>query len=144
MTQLHALAQALDHPAPARGTVGRLRLIGSLVLAPAAFTAQVVCSYGFASSMCQAGARPQAILVAINALAIIAAAAGFILAVSSWRKTRGEKPGSANDAIDIGEGRTRFLALCGLWGSSMFLLAVVLGLTAIVTVGTCPGAATGG
>jgi hypothetical protein len=143
MSQLHALAQAVDHPAPARGSVPRWRLIASMALAPVSFAAQVVCSYVVASVLCREGAPPQAILLVINALAIVVAVAGFVLSVSSWRATRGEKPGGARATIDIGEGRTRFLALCGLWGSSIFLLAVLLDLTAIAAFSACPGAAAG-
>lgn len=140
MTPLHALAHAVDHPAPARGTIAGWRLIAAIVLAPLSFSAQVIGSYVVASSLCQDGARPQAYLWVMNATAIVVAVVGFMLAVSAWRAARGEKPGGAQAAVDVGEGRTRFLALCGIWGSSIFLLAVLLDLTAIAAFGTCPGA----
>lgn len=140
MTQLHALARGVDHPAPARETVPRWRLVAAIALAPAAFSAQVVGSYVVASSYCHGGAHSQAALVVINVLATITAVIGLVIAVASSRATRSEKPGGAQEAIDIGEGRTRFMALCGLWSSVIFVLAIALELTAIATFGTCAAA----
>lgn len=55
----------------------------------------------------------------------------------AFQATRHEKSGGTQQTLDAGEGRTRFIAACGFAESSIFLLAVILGLTSVLTVSQC-------
>lgn len=128
-----------SHPAPHRGRVRGWQLLVALFLAPAAFTAQIMGAYVVASRTCAAGGLPRVPLMLLHLSAILAAGAGVAVAWALWRRTRDEKPGDAEQAIDRGEGRTRFLALCGFYASLVFLLAVLVDASALVFFGACPG-----
>ncbi|HTL15388.1 MAG TPA: hypothetical protein VL251_09880 [Thermomonas sp.] len=114
-------------------------MLVALFLAPAAFAVQLLAAYVIASRTCSQGGSPQVLLLLIHAAAALAAGIGFGFALASWRRTRNEKPGDAGEAIDRGDGRTRFLALCGLYGSVVFLIAVLVDASAVVFLGICPG-----
>ena len=137
MSELDRLTGALSHPAPARHKVAAWRLIFGLVLAPASFLVQIVGSYVVAARACDLGSNPRDWTIAINSVAVIGSLAGMWFAWHAFQATRHEKDGGAQHALDTGEGRTRFIAGCGFAESSIFLLAVVLGLTAVLTVSQC-------
>ncbi|MEO7680481.1 MAG: hypothetical protein ABIS14_07280 [Sphingomonas sp.] len=141
MNDLHPLAQAVSHPSPAKGNLPRWRVIAGVTLAPAAFALQVVASYIVAADACGAGRAPDLSLVVINLVALIATVAGLLVAIANFRATRAEKPGGHQDVQEIGEGRTRFLAYCGLCASGIFGLAVIIQLTSILTLSSCLGTA---
>jgi hypothetical protein len=141
MSDLHALARAVSHPSPGKGTLPRWRILAGVTLAPAAFALQVVASYIVAADACGAGRAPDLSLVMINLVALVVTVAGFLIAVANFRATRAEKPGSHHDIQEIGEGRTRFLAYCGLCASGIFGLAVIVQLTSILTLSACLGTA---
>lgn len=128
-----------SHPAPHRARAPAWQLLLALFLAPAAFSTQVMAAYVVAARLCAAGSTPQLPLVLLHATAVLAAAVGFGFALLLWRRTRNEKPGDVEEAIDRGDGRTRFLALCGLYGSLVFLLAVLVDASAVAFFGACPG-----
>ncbi|MEO6092800.1 MAG: hypothetical protein ABIT04_09475 [Novosphingobium sp.] len=139
MSDLHPLARAISHPSPGRRDVGMWRTIGGVTLAPIAFSLQVIASYVVAANGCGAGNAPSGWLVAINLAALAATIAGMALAIANFRATRDEKEGGHKHVQEIGEGRTRFLAYCGLCTSAIFGLAVIVQLTAITTLSACPG-----
>ncbi len=43
----------------------------------------------------------------------------------SWRATREEEGGEQEELLEVGEGRTRFMALAGMLLSALFGLAVL-------------------
>jgi hypothetical protein len=132
-------ADETSHPAPHRERAPASQLLVALFLAPTAFAIQLMAAYVVASRMCSTGGSPQVPLLLIHAAAVLAAGIGFGFAQVLWRRTRNEKPGDAGEAIDRGEGRTRFLALCGLYGSIVFLIAVLVDASAVAFLGICPG-----
>ena len=137
MSELDRLTGAIGHPAPSRHKVAPWRLVLGLVLAPASFLLQIVGSYVVAARVCNLGSDPRNWTIGINAVAVIGALAGMWFAWHGFRATRHEKKGGARQAIDTGEGRTRFIAACGFAESGIFLLAVTLGLTSVLTVSQC-------
>ena len=139
MTALHRLAQEVRHPAPARSEVPLWRMLAALMLAPASFSLQIVVSYVVAADLCPAGVDPRGWLLMVNGLAVVGVLGGWGLAYWNWKRTRGEKEGGAARMAEEGEGRTRFLALCALWASTLFLLSLVVELTAILMLGPCAG-----
>lgn len=128
-----------SHPAPHRARASAWQLVVALCLAPSAFAIQVMAAYVIASRSCSAGSSPQLPLLLVHGAAVLAAVAGFAVSLRLWRDTRDEKPGELSEAIDGGDGRTRFLALCGLYASSVFLIAALVDASALAFFGACPG-----
>lgn len=139
MSDLHPLARAVSHPSPSKREVPVWRIIAGLALSPSAFLMQVIASYGVAANGCDAGAAPKLWLMAINLVALAATIAGMTIAIANFRATRDEKEGGQKRLQEVGEGRSRFLAYCGLCASAIFGLAVIVQLTAIFTLSACLG-----
>ncbi len=140
--------EAVSHPAPHRGRAEGSALAFGLAAAPLAWFAQLVIGYGIASHVCfpadnpVTGLPPDLEAIWWLLFAVLVAAAGFALAgavtaYASWRATREEAAGEAHHMIEAGEGRTRFLALCGLMTSLGFLGAIVFSLVGLFTVPLC-------
>jgi hypothetical protein len=134
MSELHRLSPDVSHPAPERARVPAWRLLTGLVLAPTVWAIQILASYGLTSLACFPRYAPlegtkvpgMSVIVLIGSLLALAlAAVALWAAITSWRRTRGEGGGGRDGAADVGEGRTRFLALCGLIISALFSAAIV-------------------
>jgi hypothetical protein len=139
MHTVHLPDRDAEHPSPHRARVATWELLVALFLAPAGFAVQVIAGYVVAARLCSAGLRPVGVLVTLHATALLAAAIGMGMAWRLWRRSRDEKPGDARQAADRGEGRTRFLALCAVCSSLIFLLAVLMDLASVLLLGACPG-----
>lgn len=134
MSELHALSPDVSHPAPERGQVSRWRLLVALLLAPLVWALQILASYGLTSLACFPRYAPlegtqvpgmSAIVLVGSLVALALAGVALWAALTAWRRTRGEGSGGRDGAADVGEGRTRFLALCGLIVSALFSAAIV-------------------
>ena len=90
-----------------------------------------VCAGAIAATAVVAACMPLPLLAAIGRLRVGAAA----VAAHPQRKAgrRRTRPSI------VGDGRTRFLALCGLYGSTVFLIAVLVDASAVAFFGACPG-----
>ena len=139
MSDLHPLAKAVSHPSPLRGSIPRWRVIAGLLLAPLAYSLQVVGSYVVAANQCSPGRHANSVPVVINLIALAAIVVGLLIAIGNFRRTRREAPGNHGETQDIGEGRSRFLAYCGLCSSGIFALAVIIQLTSILLLHQCLG-----
>lgn len=120
------------HAAPARHEVGKSALWFGILAAPIAWLTGQLLDYGTASYVCAANsAAPAARLVrATEPWFLWLTGVGFLIALVScwiayrnWDRTRAERPGSGHHLLELGEGRTRFLAMCGLVTSGGFSLA---------------------
>lgn len=121
-------------------------LVYGLVAAPCAwFSAQLV-SAGVAQQACfpqyaplAAPAFPGSHLMAGLALtaALAVCASGAWTAFVAGRRTHGEHAGHREALLDIGEGRSRFMALAGLLTSIGFLIGVLFSLPAVVLIPAC-------
>jgi hypothetical protein len=138
-----------EHPAPHRDRVRVLELLGGLAAGPAAWVAQLVVGYGLSSYACYPSDQPylrapppgwrgeRPVLLAINLACLVVALAGLWLAHRNWRATRHEKPGGGHVLLATGEGRTRFLAGCGMLTAAGFALAILFDTAAVLGAPTC-------
>lgn len=134
------------HPAPQGGRVSIWRLLLLLAGAPLAWSVQVLVGYGAAAYACfpkrQSLAQPvlSQLHLGLVVLSVAAIAVSALCALLSWRDfrhTRTERPGDHHQLLETGEGRTRFMALCGMLTSLLFLCALLLTTSVLVLVSPC-------
>ncbi len=119
------------HPAPHRRSTPGWHTAAGLGGAPAAWV--LVMSLSLIWPGCSG--RPS--LGAASVVAVVIAATCGWLAFAAWKKTRAEAPGGKAQALDIGEGRARFLAMLGMLSSGLFGAASLYGAFAAVLVASC-------
>lgn len=129
MTSTHSSPQ---HPAPARQQVSLFALWFGLLAAPTAWMSNELILYYLASQFCHGDAMALPLtqgfspwLLAFTVLALLVAVAGTGVSYLSWQKSRQEKEGSGHFLAEVGEGRTRFIAMFGLLSSSGFSVAFI-------------------
>jgi hypothetical protein len=136
----------IGHPAPDRGRVGLGVLMLALLGAPAAWSLQHLALCAIASVACSgelegAPGADQAwlswVLPLINLGALLAAGLATALAARILRRTRHEF--GAGGVMDAGEGRTRFLAIWGIWLGTVFMLAIAFNTISVFWAGLCTG-----
>jgi len=131
--QTEALPEPI-HPAPERRKVSMLSLVLGLAVPPLVWSAQSILGYAISSNACFPGdsllrhpvlphLRP--LLAALNCGALAMAVMSFGVAYRSWSLTRFERGGDSGQLIDQGEGRTRFLAVCGMLVGAGFGVAIL-------------------
>jgi hypothetical protein len=125
-------ASSPPHPAPARHTVSNFALGFGLLAAPFAWAVDEMALYFVASRLCEMktynvtetlARATSPWFIAISVVAFIVALAGVWVACDSWRRSRNEKEGSGHHLVEVGEGRTRFLAMTGMVTSIGFAIA---------------------
>ena len=135
------LEQNAGHPSPHRHRVRLGALVFGLSGGPAAWSVAWMVSVVLAQEACHPGTAPlsvpafggvHAALVVLNATACVVTILSGLVAYRSWIATREEHPGTSQTLLEIGEGRTRFMAMAGLLTSAGFLLAILFGVPAIV------------
>jgi hypothetical protein len=124
------------HPAPHRERAPYLALAFGLLSAPIAWVLHLLVNYSIAGQSCIGAAEMDGgtlssrdalstiFVVDLGALAL-AVSAGYV-AYELWKKTKDEKAGDAQKLVQAGEGRTRFMAMCGILTSTLFGLAVAV------------------
>ena len=144
------------HPAPERASVGRGVLWFGIFGAPAAWSAQTLVNLAIASHGCFPRLEPRdapvtsvrGIAIVVSAIAVLVVLAATATATRSWMRTRKEHHGAAGTARqhppvtalhETGEGRTRFMALCGVLTSVTFLVLSLVHAAAALTIGPCAG-----
>jgi hypothetical protein len=133
------------HPAPHRANINFGLLAAALIATPAMWGIRLVVNYGIDSHYCFPGARRSdalpgwawPTLLGIDLLAIVVALAAALISLRSWRQSREEFAASSGPLIEIGEGRTRFLALWGLMTSLGFLGALGFDLVTLWITPAC-------
>ncbi len=124
------------HPAPHHERVDHRALFAALIAAPAAWIAQLIVAYGVAGVACTArraaGAASGAAFagepecfVGLNLACLAVVVASGVFCRIAWNRVAGEKAGGPEAALTIGDGRTRFIAVCGMLSSVGFALAVL-------------------
>ena len=120
-------------------------LLLAVIMPPLFWSGQLLLSSAVSNIMCrQSGARSsadalQSALFAFDAIALLAAIAAGLVAFKCWRAARDESGGDARQALEAGEGRSRFLALWGVLSSLWFLFAIAFNAIASVMVPPCLG-----
>jgi hypothetical protein len=135
------------HPAPHRHNVSGWTLLFALSGPPLIWWLQSVMNYYVSGYACyprntplsspQSAGLMWSVLVVLTALALAVSAISLLLSYRAWSRTREEMHGSGHDTMEVGEGRTRFLALSGMLTSALFFAAVVFNIGALVFVPPC-------
>jgi len=150
MSDLHPLMPHVGHPSPERSKVSVPLMLAALFLAPAVWTAQILSAYALAARSCfpnyspLAGARVPGMsgwTVVGSLVALGFAGLALWASTTAWRRTRREKKGGTHQALDAGEGRTRFLALCGVIVTAIFTAAIIFEALAALLLRECLNAA---
>jgi hypothetical protein len=138
------------HPSPYRARVSIVSLLFAAWAGPLAWAAQLIANYALAAYPCFSAGVAHAhvlanwrhewpLLLAINLVALLLSLSGAALSARFWQATRGEHEGEAGHALDAGEGRTRFLALCGLMTGLGFFGAILFNTVGLFLVPQCAG-----
>ena len=129
MSSLHPLTP-VSHPSPLRDKVSPWLLSAALFAAPTAWFVQLNVSVLLGMRRCSGLGEDAALPVVTSVLVAVGLAALLIVllalwaAARSWKLSRSEAGGGRHGALTSGHGRTRFLALAGIIGNSMFLIAI--------------------
>jgi hypothetical protein len=135
-----------DHPSPGRGSIPMSALLFGLMAAPLAWLTAQIGGFTLAQRACFPKTEPLAAAafggVHVFQAGLLAAALGVSLvaaavALSAWRRTRGEHTGGGQTLMAIGEGRSRFMAFVGLLTSCGFSVAIVFSAPAVLFVPAC-------
>ncbi len=141
---------ALAHPAPHRDRRSMPMLLFGVCGAPAAWLVQLVLGYALAAYPCfpddTAYARlphswwwDRGVLFAINLGALAVAILATLVARGSWRRTAQEGPGTHRELLELGEGRTRFMAACGVLTGLGFIAAILFNTVGLAGTPQCSG-----
>ncbi|MGQ9366397.1 hypothetical protein [Azospirillum sp. ST 5-10] len=143
----HGARFDIGHPAPERHKAGPWLLFVTLFGAPLAWTLQLLVNSSIAGLACLTGTGARAdvarwawadpVIVAVNLVALVAAGVAFLVALRSLRLTHGEEAHRSGGVMDAGEGRTRVLAIWGLWSSVLFFLAIAANTVSVFWGGLC-------
>ena len=137
------------HPSPHRDRVSILALLFGLAAGPGAWIVQMLFGYGISSYACFPSNAPQlrspppgwggehGLLLGVNLLCVGVAVTGFLVAHRAWSRSREEREGDVHALIDVGHGRSRFMASCGMLTSIGFSIAILFDAAAIVRVPAC-------
>ena len=130
------------HPSPHRGRVSLAALWFGICGAPFAWIALELSSYVLSMGVCtsQANANTGGVWTAMLVASIVAgliALVATVVAINNWRQTRHESAGSAHNLLEVGEGRSRFLAMFGLLTSAGFIVAFIFSATTLLVVPLC-------
>ena len=146
MSTDHA-ALEIGHPAPHRAHVAPLPMLFALLGAPAAWMLELLINFAVTSYVCYPGisgttvaAAPgwlQAVVIAANIVALAIAIAALLVGMGLARRTRDEHRQRSGGVMDAGEGRTRFLAVWGLFTAMVFIVAVLANTFSLFLVPIC-------
>jgi hypothetical protein len=143
-------ALASTHPSPHRDRVDIGWLFFGVFAGPVAWGLQLVINYALAAYPCFPDGSPRvgvlpgwhaawAIILALNIIAALLALAGAAISHQNWHAAREEHHGPASHALEAGEGRTRFLALCGMMTGFGFFAAIIFNTISVLMVPQCSG-----
>jgi hypothetical protein len=146
MTQ--TIVSAQGHPSSHRDRVGIIAALFGVFGGPFAWALQLNINYALASHACfpHAEARSSVLpgwhgfswaLGTVDIVALGLSLAAAVISWRSWQSTREEHHGGVGTLLEAGEGRTRFLAICGLMSAFGFAAAILFNLIAVLTVPPC-------
>jgi len=138
------------HAAPHRNRVALPLLAFGLFGAAAAWAAQLISNYALMAHFCYPLQTPEAsptfggvrvLSIVISAVLLVVAVLALLVALRSFKLTRNEA--GAKDAPDhqetaeVGEGRTRFLAMAGILVSGIFVYGVLMAAAPLILMPIC-------
>ena len=137
----HSSHKHIGHPSPHRLRVGLFPLVISLLGAPGAWIIQMLGSEVLAGNGCiHQGFAARHLMMCLYALSITCFFIGTFSCITawvSWLKAKHELEGESKHVMNIGEGRTRFLVLLGVFSSLIFIIAILFTGSALVLVAPC-------
>lgn len=135
------------HPSRTRPSApGTVRLFAGIVIAPLAWSLQLLVGYGLAAHACYPAdlalesplwANLRTIVGAISAALWLVLGAGCAIAWRNWKATRAHSDAGAHQIIQSGGGRPRFMALCGVMVSGLFAVVLLFTSVGILWVPSC-------
>jgi hypothetical protein len=138
----------IGHPAPDRGRVSAWLLLFAFAGAALAWSLQIGANAAITGIACTGGGGERfpttdwgsGLLVAIgvNLAALVVALAALLAAWSTLRRTHREEGAHSGGVMDAGEGRTRFIAVWGVWASVLFILAIAFNTISVFWGSLCP------
>jgi len=132
----------LEHPAPHRHRVGLLALCFGVLGAPLAWNLELLTGAALSGHACYPRYTLLAaplwggagiFLIAMSGAAICLGIVAGLVSWRSWVITRGE----SRQAAYSGNGRTRFMALCGLLTSGLFVVVLLFTMAVVFMVPLC-------
>ena len=136
-----------QHPSPHRRRIGLTSLLFCLAAPPMAWTSHLTANFAFADKVCFPGDtalvgsgvpdRSPIIVYGPSAAALLICLIAAGIAYENWRRTREEKGGAYDALMEVGEGRTRFMALCGVFTAAGFGVATVFDSLSLFMARTC-------
>jgi hypothetical protein len=143
-------ASLSHHPAPHRDQVSAFESAFGLLGGPLAWFVQLCAGYAMASWPCfprevhhlqpaPGYAWTWSAIVAISIAAVIVSAAAFFVSQRSYRRVQGESHGDRQHLLDVGSGRTRFLAAWGMVLGSGFAVGTAMTTVAFFVLPRCAG-----
>lgn len=148
MTADHASLS--HHPAPHRDQVSAVESAFGLLGAPCAWFVDTCIGYAMANWPCfpneqrRAWVEPDyawtttAILM-VSMAAMIVSLAAYVVSRRIYTRVQDESHGDHQHLLDVGSGRTRFLALWGMVLSAAFAAGIAINLIAFFVLPRCGG-----
>jgi hypothetical protein len=145
MGESSASAMMVEHPAPHRQRVHIAVLLFGAFIGPIVWALHLFANSAIAGQVCYPGPAPRLTQVAMlrpllgasGGIAIVLALIGTYVSYRSWRTSREEREGSHHHLIEVGEGRTRFLAFAGMFTSLVFALVIFCDTFGVLMVPAC-------
>jgi hypothetical protein len=139
----HLSGLLIGHPAPQRKLAHPGLLLFALLGAPATWMAQLLYAFASTSYVCAEttqGAIPEWLaptVIGVNISALAIAVATFAVALGLLKRTSDEHRQRSGAVLDAAEGRTRFLAIWGVFISLAFFVATLVGSFSLFLVRLC-------
>jgi hypothetical protein len=138
--------RAAGNPPPSRGIASLPVLWFGIFGAPAAWALQTIVDYSLVSHYCFPGQTPvrspsfsgvRGTAFVVSSVVIVVALVAMITAFRSWGATRHGHSAEHHELLEVGEGRTRFMAFAGVLLSAVFLFAVLMNALPLITNSAC-------
>ncbi len=129
-----------------RSGPGVVRLFAGMVIAPFAWALQMLVSYALAAHACYptevALAAPlwphlRIIVGGVSIVLWLVLLVGCAIAWANWKATRPHSDTAPGQIMQSGDGRPRFMALCGVVVSALFAIVLLFTSIGILWVPSC-------
>lgn len=138
------------HPAPQRDRVDLYESLFGVIGGPVAWFIQLCAGYALATWPCFPNSERAVTplpgyewtwpaMIALLVIGVLIALAAFLVSWRVLRRTRDEMKGDHRALMEIGAGRTRFLALWGVLLGGGFALATIVSAAAFIVLPRCAG-----
>jgi hypothetical protein len=136
-----------EHPAPHRGRVALASILYALFAAPIVWAGDLMVDFAVVSHACYPGDTPLAkatagfdwvwpFVLAANLVALLVIVSGGLVGLRNWRIT-GPPEGHHHHLMEKGEGRGRYLSICGMGFASLFFTVTVTMTVALLFFPLC-------